>query len=236
MTITRAMILAAGRGERMRPLTDHTPKSLLEVKGTALIDRHLAALAHAGIQNVVINLGHLGDKIKQHVGQGAAFNLKIRYSQEPEGALETAGGIALARPWADDQGQINPAPFLVINADVYTDWPAHEAHLLAADLLKNKAKAHLVLISNPPHHPAGDFGLDHSPGWLVPKNAARSLTFSGIGVYDPSMFDALTPGIKAPLAPMLFALMAQQACRATHYSGMWADVGTPERLNALNQL
>jgi N-acetyl-alpha-D-muramate 1-phosphate uridylyltransferase len=236
MKITHAMILAAGRGERMRPLTDHTPKSLLTVKGITLIDRHLAALARAGFEDVVINLGHLGEKIKHHVGQGEAFNLKIRYSQEPPGALETAGGIALARPWINAQGQINPQPFLVINADVYTDWPAEEAHRLASDLQDQQAKAHLVLIANPPHHPAGDFGLEQSPGWLIPKTAAASLTFSGIGVYDPSMFTALTPGIKAPLAPMLFELMAQQACRATHYHGMWADVGTPERLAALNQL
>jgi N-acetyl-alpha-D-muramate 1-phosphate uridylyltransferase len=234
--ITHAMILAAGRGERMRPLTDHTPKSLLTVNGQALIDRHLIALSQAGFQHVVINLGHLGAQIKAHVGSGQALGLSIRYSQEPEGALETAGGIALAKPWQTAAGENNPAPFLVINADVYTDWPASAAHTMAADLKDHHAQAHLVLVANPPQHPAGDFGLTQTPGWVTRKTIDNHLTFSGIGVYDPIMFNPLTPGVKAPLAPMLFDLIDRKACRGSAHTGQWNDVGTPERLANLNAM
>jgi MurNAc alpha-1-phosphate uridylyltransferase len=234
--ITHAMILAAGRGERMRPLTDHTPKSLLTVHGQTLIDRHLKNLAQAGFMHVVINLGHLGDQIKAHVGSGQSLGMRIRYSEEPPGALETAGGIALGKPWQTQEGVISPDPFLVINADVFTDWSANAAHTMAADLKAHGALAHLVLVPNPPQHLAGDFGLLATPGWIARKTIDNSLTFSGIGVYDPVMFNPLTPGLKAPLAPMLFDLIDRKACRGSQHWGQWNDVGTPERLKSLNQI
>jgi N-acetyl-alpha-D-muramate 1-phosphate uridylyltransferase len=230
-----AMILAAGRGERMRPLTDVTPKPLLICRGKTLIEWHLENLAAAGFHHVVINVAHLGGQIQQHLGRGERFGLHIRYSAEPPGALETAGGIATAKPWCDQHGKQSASPFLVINGDVFTDWPARNAAALAADLTRHQALAHLVLVNNPNHHPHGDFHLAASPGWVAPKTADNGLTFSGIGVYHQSMFDHLIPGTAAPLAPLLHQAIAQQKCRGTRYTGEWTDVGTPQRLDALNQ-
>jgi len=223
-----AMVLAAGRGERMRPLTDRTPKPLLKVKGQPLIAWHLQALAQAGFAHVVINLAHLGEQIQEFIGDGSRFNLNVRYSIEPEGALETAGGIATARPWCDANDQKLDSPFLVINADIFTDWPVQSAFAIRNAMQSNKTSpparlAHLVLVDNPTHHPEGDFDL------LGPR-----LTFSGIGVYDPVMFDPIAPHTSAALAPLLRQAIAQGRCSAEHHHGQWSDVGTPERLAALN--
>lgn len=244
-----AMVLAAGRGERMRPLTDTTPKPMLRVKGLPLIEWHLRALAKAGIVEVVINLAHLGEQIREHVGAGAQFGLHIRYSQEPAGALETAGGIAQAQPWMDHLGRRNPGPFLVINADIFTDWPVQQA-LAIAQKWRGPAVAeqssaaggrcHLILVDNPAHHPQGDFGLGEptngDPARVKARPAQGSLTFSGIGVYDPKVFAGITAGARAALAPLLHQAVAQGRCTGSHYQGMWCDVGTPERLAQLNQL
>ncbi len=238
-----AMILAAGRGERMRPLTDKTPKPMLLVRGKPLIQWHLESLARAGFQQVVINLAHLGDQIHQHVGDGQRWGLTIRYSQEPEGALETAGGIATARPWEDIDGKPSALPFLVINADIFTDWPMLHAPKIAAELTKripDGPRCHLVLVDNPDHHPEGDFSLSDGPEGgarkVVARSEGRSLTFSGIGVYDRHMFDDIPGGTRKPLAPLLHEAIDQGKCLGCHPQSIWSDVGTPERLATLNQL
>lgn len=213
------MILAAGRGERMRPLTDHTPKPLLEAGGKPLIAHHLERLAAAGISRVVINHAHLGDQIEAALGDGARFGLAIRYS--PEGtALETGGGIFRALPL------LGRDPFLVVNADVWTDMDFARLHLPPGRL------AHLVLVDNPDHHPAGDFVLSGSE---VLCEGAPRLTFSGIGVYDPALFDGCTAGA-FPLAPLLRAAMARGLVSGHHHRGRWLDIGTPARLQALDRL
>lgn len=238
-----AMILAAGRGERMRPLTDTTPKPLLAVRGKPLIQWHLESLAQAGFQQVVINLAHLGDQIKQLVGDGQRWGLKVRYSEEPDGALETAGGIATARPWEAADGRSSSLPFLVINADIFTDWTMSEAPKIAAAMTESpidQAQCHLVLVDNPSHHPEGDFSLSEAlpagPRRVLAKTQGQSLTFSGIGVYDRHMFDDIRGGTRMPLAPLLHAAIAQGRCLGSHHTGLWSDVGTPERLANLNQL
>lgn len=217
----RAMILAAGRGERMRPLTDHTPKPLLPVGGKPLIVWHIERLAQAGFRELVINHAHLGAQIEAALGDGSRYGVTIDYSAEGE-ALETAGGIARALPLLGDQ------PFLVVNGDVYCDYDF--ARLRAQPM--DGVVAHLVLVDNPPQHANGDFYLDGER--LVEQGAAR-LTFSGIGVYQPELFDTVVPGSKAKLAPLLFAAIAQQRATAEHYRGAWVDVGTPERLQALDR-
>ncbi len=247
-TVMHAMVLAAGRGERMRPLTDTTPKPMLIVRGRPLIEWHLHALAKAGIVDVVINLAHLGDQIREHVGTGGQYGLRIRYSQEPVGALETAGGIATAKPWIDHQGRHNPGPFLVINADIFTDWPMQQAHSIGQawrdqktmqDFSHSEGRCHLILVDNPGHHPQGDFGLGQpthaGPARVTERPAHGSLTFSGIGVYDPEVFASIAPGERAPLAPLLHRAVAEGRCTGSHYQGIWCDVGTPERLAKLNQ-
>lgn len=238
-----AMILAAGRGERMRPLTDQTPKPMLPVRGKPLIQWHLESLARAGFQQVVINIAHLGEQIQHHVGDGQRWGLTVRYSLEPEGALETAGGIATARPWEDAHGQLSAHPFLVINADIFTDWPVFQAPRIAAELSArwpDGPRCHLVLVDNPNHHPEGDFSLsgDSEPGpsRVLPRTEGRSLTFSGIGVYDRHMFDDIPTGTRKPLAPLLHKAIEEARCLGSYHQGIWSDVGTPERLATLNQL
>lgn len=238
-----AMILAAGRGERMRPLTDTTPKPLLVVRGKPLIEWHLESLARAGFQQVVINLAHLGDQIKQFVGNGQRWGLTVRYSSEPDGALETAGGIATAKPWEGAGKRSSSLPFLVINADIFTDWPMAEAPRIAAALTaesSRQAQCHLVLVDNPSHHPEGDFSLSESrptePRRVIVKTEGQRLTFSGIGVYDRHMFDDIPTGARMPLAPLLHAAINEGRCLGSHHLGLWSDVGTPERLANLNQL
>lgn len=215
----KAMLLAAGRGERMRPLTDTTPKPLLRIGGQMLIERHVHALAQAGIRQLVINHAHLGGQIERALGDGSAYGVQIAYSPEPEGALETGGGIFNALPL------LGAAPFLVVNADIWTDYPFTGLPQSIDGL------AHLVMVSNPPHHPDGDFSL--SGGRLAQRGPAM-LTFSGIGVYRPELFDGCTPGA-FPLAPLLRTAMDAGRVSGEHYTGAWFDIGTPERLDAINR-
>ncbi len=226
----RAMILAAGRGVRLRPLTDNLPKPLLAVGGKALIVHHLERLARAGFREVVINHAHLGQMLEEQLGDGSRFGLHIRWSAEPAGALETAGGIAQALPLLGD------ASFLVINGDVYCDWDLAAAPGLAAQMEQRGDLAHLLLVPNPPQHPGGDFFL--SGGRLsaetVTVEPAERLTFAGIGIYQPSLFSALIPGQPAKLAPLLIAAMTAGRISGERYAGCWHDIGTVDRLRALD--
>jgi len=209
------MILAAGRGERMRPLTDDLPKPLLRVGGRTLLDRHLDALAAAHFREVVINLAWLGARIREHVGDGAERGLRIRYSDEGERALETAGGIVNALPL------LGPKPFLVVNGDILTDYPFGRARL------PRGCSAWLVLVDNPAHHAGGDFTL--GPDGRVGDEAGKPLTYAGIGVFDPALFAGHGGGV-APLAPLLREAIAAGRVGGEHYRGRWHDIGTPERL------
>lgn len=216
----KAMILAAGRGERMRPLTDHTPKPLLPVAGRPLIEYHLHALADAGYEEVVINLSHLADQVEQALGNGGRFGLSIRYCHEGHPPLETGGGILHALPWLGEQ------PFVVVNGDVWTDFP------FASLKRELSGLAHLVLVDNPAHHARGDFHLDGER--VRADGIGRALTFSGIGLYSPRLF-ADCRGGRFPLAPLLREAMALGAVSGEHYPGGWVDVGTPERLAWLDR-
>lgn len=214
------MILAAGRGERMRPLTDHTPKPLLPVGGKPLIVWHIEKLAKAGFRELVINHAHLGQQIEKALGDGHQFGVSIQYSPEVE-ALETAGGITNALPLLGD------APFLVVNGDVFCDYDFVQIPLLSESQL-----AWLVLVDNPEHNPNGDFGL---AGGKIVDNAQEKWTFSGIGVYRPELFAGVVRGSKARLAPLLRAVMPKGKVGGAHYGGLWLDIGTPERLAELDQ-
>ncbi|MDP1871384.1 MAG: nucleotidyltransferase family protein [Gallionella sp.] len=224
-----AMILAAGRGERMRPLTDHTPKPLLEVGGKALINWHIERLVAAGINQLVINHAHLGAQIEAALGDGSRFGAQIRYSAETR-ALETAGGIAYAHPW------LNEEPFAVINGDIWCDYDFSRLPACAAGMQARGDLAHLILVDNPPQHPKGDFCLSGNritPG--TAPNPESLLTFSGIGLYQPALFGAIPHGAVAPLAPLLRAAMAQGKVSGEHHTGLWVDVGTPQRLADLDE-
>lgn len=220
----RAMILAAGRGERMRPLTDHTPKPLLLAGGKPLIVWHIARLVRAGITELVINHAHLGTQIEQGLGDGAQFGARIRYSDEGT-ALETAGGIAFALPL------LGEGPFAVVNGDVYCDYDFSLLTARASIFSSSNDLAHLVLVDNPEHNPKGDFGLD---GLRVTDRAPK-LTFSGIGLYKPELFSAITRGSKAPLAPLLREQIALHKVSGEHHPGTWLDIGTPQRLAELDK-
>jgi len=220
--VTKAFILAAGRGERMRPLTDHTPKPLLQVRGRPLIEHHLDALAAAGVREAVINLGWLGARIREHLGDGARHGLRIAYSDEGWPALETGGGIHRALPLLDD------APFVVVNGDVYSDYPL-AALVARAQALPAQDLAHLVLVPNPAHHPRGDFAL--AEGRLV-EPAPPQYTFSGLSVLRPALFAGCAPGAFG-VAPLLRAAAQRGQVGAELHRGLWSDVGTPERLAAL---
>jgi MurNAc alpha-1-phosphate uridylyltransferase len=215
----KALILAAGRGERMRPLTDSTPKPLLEVGGCSLIEHTMAALKQAGIVDLVINLAHLGEQIRQRLGDGSAHEVHITYSQEPDGALDTGGGIVRALPLLGDD------PFLVVNGDIWTDFP------FARLLQPRDAVAHLVLVDNPLHHPEGDFIL--AGDRVYDRGPGSRLTFSGIGVYAPGLFADCRPGV-FPLAPVLRRAMEEGLVSGQYYPGAWYDVGTPKRLADLD--
>ncbi len=215
----RAMILAAGRGERMRPLTDRTPKPLLEVGGKPLIQYHIEALRDAGFRELLVNHAHLGKQIVERLGDGAQFGVHIDYSAEPEGALETGGGIKQALPLLGEQ------PFLVINGDIWTDYPYQQLYREPEGL------AHLVLIDNPPHHPEGDFQLN---GRRLKAGGNSKLTFSGIGLYRPDLFTD-SPDGAFPLAPLLRRAMQAGEVSGEYFQGRWLDIGTPQRLAELNR-
>ena len=219
----KAMILAAGRGERMRPLTDSTPKPLLEAGGKPLIVWHLEALAQAGIEEVVINHAWLGEQIEASLGDGRAYGVHICYSSEKPEALETAGGIVQALPLLGDE------PFLVVNGDIWSDYPIAN---LVAQSLSPEFLAHLIMVDNPPQHLDGDFVLN---GSLLAVDGEPRLTFSGIGLYSPALFTGLAQG-KRPLAPLLRGAMMDARVSGEHYSGAWFDIGTPARLQQLDAL
>lgn len=215
----KAMVLAAGRGERLRPLTDDVPKPLIEVGGETLIGRHLRRLSEAGIEDVVINLAHLGDQIRGSLGDGSGFGVRLRYTLEPEEALETGGGIYHALEF------LGSAPFLVVNGDIWTDFPFDRVPG------KIKTAAHIVLVPNPAHNPTGDCSLRGNQA-VIPGQ--HSLTFSGIGVYRASLFDRCGPG-RFPLWPVITEAASRDRVSGERYDGVWFDVGAPDRLAALQQ-
>ena len=218
------MILAAGRGNRMRPLTDFTPKPLLAVGGKPLLFRHLEKFARAGFGMVTINHAHLGGQIEAAVGDGSRWSLEVRYSAEAE-ALETAGGIRNAL------SLIGKPTFAVVNADVYCDYDYAGLAVAIDRLADSHTLAHLVLVDNPPHHPDGDFCLDAG---LVRAAGRHQLTFSGLGAYRAELFEPIARGAKHALAPLLRNHLTGGKVTGEHYRGLWTDVGTPERLAELD--
>jgi MurNAc alpha-1-phosphate uridylyltransferase len=217
----RAMILAAGRGERMRPLTDHTPKPLLKVAGLALIEHTISQLVAGGYTDIVINHAHLGQQIVDYLGDGQRYGASIQYSPEGDLGLETAGGIINALPL------LGQGVFLVVNADIATDFAYAQLHKLKLDL------AHLVLIDNPAHHPQGDFGLDNLG--QVGMHLSERLTFSGIGLYHTDLFKGLASGSRK-LGVLLREAVEAGRVSGQYFPGFWMDIGTPERLQALAAL
>lgn len=215
----KAMILAAGRGERMRPLTDGTPKPLLQAAGKPLIEYTIRQLVEAGFNDIVINHAHLGLQLEHYLGNGNQFGANICYSPEGDQALETAGGIINALPLLGDE------VFMVINGDIATDFPFSVLKNQAVDL------AHLVLVDNPAHHPDGDFGLENS-GLVVP-NSNEQFTFSGIGLYRPELFHNIPSG-PSKLGPLLRQAIAGRRVSGQKMNGFWMDIGTPERLQELD--
>ncbi len=214
-----AMILAAGRGERLRPVTDSIPKALVDVRGQSLIERHLGAIRTAGIETVVINLGWLGDAIVDRVASGCNYGLNVIYSPEGDDILETGGGIQRALPLLGDE------PFLVVNADIYTDMPFPPPAPAA------NALAHLALVPNPPRREHGDFNLNDG---LVCASDEAPFTFSGVAIYRSEFFADCMPG-RFPLAPMLYDAANAGRISGSLYEGLWEDVGTPARLEELNR-
>jgi MurNAc alpha-1-phosphate uridylyltransferase len=215
----KAMILAAGRGERMRPLTDRIPKPLLKIGDKSLIEYHLESLSRAGIKECVINLSYRGSQISDYLGNGERWNLIIQYSNEGKHALESAGGIIQALPLLGDE------PFIVLNADIWTDFDFAQLPIMPTSL------AHLVMVNNPPHNPEGDFGLHEDK---INNSDQNKLTYSGIGVYHPLLFIDLAPG-KRPLKPLLVNAIQQNLVSGEHFLGNWSDIGTPDRLDIINR-
>ena len=236
MSAPRAIILAAGRGQRMRPLTDHTPKPLLAVHGKPMIEWHIEALARVGVREIVVNTAWLENRIVDALGDGARFGVALHYSLEGRdhgGALETAGGIATALPWLAPR---RDDPFWVVAGDIYapefTYDPAAVARCAASG-----ADAHLWLVPNPPFHPRGDFGLEPDGHAVAegPGADGRTWTYASLALCRASMVDGIAPGTRAALGPLLFAAARQRRVTAEVYSGAWANVGTPEQLQTLNQ-
>lgn len=219
----RAMILAAGRGNRMRPLTDKTPKPLLLAGGKPLLTWHIEKLREAGVTEIVINSAWLGEQLQAYFGDGAALGVSIQWSPEPSGGLETAGGIIQALPMLT-AGVSSHQPFWLISGDIWTDYPFHA---LPRDL--HNDLAHLVLVDNPSHHPAGDFSLDQQKVRATPR-----LTYSGVSVLSPRLFAGAEVSF-SPLRPFFERAIAAGRVQGEHYRGKWTDVGTPERLEQLNE-
>ncbi|MEP4149558.1 MAG: N-acetylmuramate alpha-1-phosphate uridylyltransferase MurU [Halioglobus sp.] len=219
----KAMILAAGFGERMRPLTDHTPKPLLCVADVPLIEHHIRALAEAGFRDLVINVSHLAQNIVDYCGDGSNWGLSIAYSKEEE-PLETAGGIHRALPLLGDE------PFLVVNGDVWIDFPFGD---LLGYRFKPWESAHLVMVDNPPQHPLGDFCLGDEGAVQYRPADAKGFTYAGVGVFSAAFFAAMSAG-KLALRPLLDEAIGAGSLGAQYHSGEWEDVGTPERLAALD--
>lgn len=217
----RAMILAAGRGERMRPLTDRVPKPLLCVGGTPLIEHHLRTLANGGVRRVVVNVSHLAEQLIAFLGDGSAWGLDLTVLAEPPGALETGGGIHNALPYLGEE------PFLVINGDVWCALDLAELPPLASG-----DRAHLLLVNNPDHNPDGDFTLAGER--VVPDHNGKRLTFSGISLLRPQLFADCRAGA-FPLAPLLREAVIRGQVSGNRFLGDWVDVGTPARLHTLDQ-
>jgi MurNAc alpha-1-phosphate uridylyltransferase len=213
------MILAAGRGERLRPLTDDCPKALIEVRGRSLLERHLDNLRSAGIEDVVINLGWQGKQIRERIGSGSEYGLNVVYSDEGDDVLETGGGIMNALHL------LGNGPFLIVNADIYTDMPVSDV------LLRDDALGHLVLIAKPDYRDSGDFDL--ADGW-VKNSASPSLTYSGVSVYRPEIFVGCEAG-RFSIVPLLRQAADDGRLQGSFYEGPWADIGTPERLKAAHE-
>lgn len=213
-----AMILAAGRGERLRPVTDSMPKSLVEINGQALLERHLRSLAKDGVETVVVNLGWLGEQITERIGSGEEFGLNVVYSQEGDNILETGGGIHRALP------MLGADPFLVINADIYTDMPLPDVQLGDDDM------AHLICVPVTEDKSSGDFAIVDG---RIRNDGEPMFTFSGVSIYRPEFFADCTPG-RFSVVPMLRAAADADKISGSIYSGLWRDVGTPERLAELN--
>ena len=216
----KAMILAAGRGERLRPLTDKIPKPLLAIAGKPVIAYTIESLVKAGFYDIVINLAYLGHTIKSELGNGDRFKARLRYSDEGEVGLETAGGIIHALPLLGND------PFLVVNGDIMTDYPYHRLRNVKT------GSAHLVLVTNPAHHPSGDFSIRNG---CLGTDADHLLTFSGIGVYSPDFFIGCPPG-KSPLAPLLRDAMGRGRVTGECYDGLWVDLGTIDRFKQAEQM
>ncbi|HEC12635.1 MAG TPA: nucleotidyltransferase family protein [Acidiferrobacteraceae bacterium] len=218
-----ALILAAGRGERMQPLTDHTPKPLLEVGGRSLIEHLLLQLSREKIDRVIINTAHLGEQIVQKLGDGQSYGVSIRYSDESDGVLETGGGIVKAL------NQLRSDPFVVVNGDIWTDYPFQGLPNSINSL------AHLILVNNPDHHSQGDFNLNNNRVNLSDANRGGTrFTYSGIGLYSRSLFKDCQQGA-FPLAPLLRQAIKDGQVSGEYYSGQWWDIGTPERLRELDR-
>ena len=218
----KTIILAAGRGERMQPLTDTTPKPLLKAGNKRLIEYTIDALVQAGLRDLVINHAHLGEQFPALLGNGNRYGASIQYSNEREGRLETAGGIINALPLLGD------SPFLVVNGDIWTDYPFEQ---LANKTLEPQAQCHLVLVKNPEHHPNGDFAITSG---LLSEDGDPKYTYSGMGIYDPTLFKDLS--VQAmPLKPILMKAIHAQQASGEVYTGQWSDIGTVERLNALSE-
>lgn len=223
--MTKAMILAAGRGERMRPLTDRVPKALLEAGGRPLIVHLIGRLARAGITELVVNVSHLADQIERRLGDGSNLGVRVSYSRE-ETPLETGGGITYAMPL------LGSAPFVVVNSDVYTNFDFARVESAVAALERGVCDAYLVLVDNPAHHPEGDFCLRSGRASM---DGTVRLTFSGIGVYSPQLFSPAQRGNRFPLMAVLAPAMARGRVGAEHHRGVWLDVGTPARLEELDR-
>ena len=219
----KAMILAAGRGERLRPLTDTTPKPLLQAGPKRLIEHLIDSLVQAGFNDLVINYAHLGEQYPDALGDGSRYNARIQYSPELDGGLETAGGIINALPMLGD------TPFLVVNGDIWTDF---DFRTLSPVKLAEDKLCHLVLVDNPPHNPDGDFALDEAGN--IHSKEDQKWTFSGIGIYRPEMFTGLT-NEKRALKPLFDQAIADQRISGEVFHGQWSDIGTVERLEALEK-